>query len=356
MESVGKLILLMQKEGTKMDFNIENLSSGALGGVGIAATAIVNEGGLFGGIAGEIARLAAVVGAVADIANILEDGKIDEDEVERFLDDISKLMVGACIFPFSFGLSESKSDDEEEIWLPPVLYDYDKDSEKYSIASQNLLVDLSKRWFDAKTLEERKKIERSLIYYRANNPSDNFVEQELYRGLNNLFGGGLVGGLLINSIGANEEILGNKIGEYSELEGGYIYDALNDDTVVMAGTTRRVECVGRTPGKTSSTGKKVIARMVEEGNIEVINGKVMFKAGDGEFYELKYGDMAHKEDAVKWWNKNRVRFAEKAPEVRKWMLDPDNYYIEHYHRNRSEGAKIGKKYKYKPSLKPPKIL
>ncbi len=243
------------------------------------------------------------------------------------------------------------STNQENIWLPPTLYNYASDSEKYSISSQNILAYLSIQWFNAKTIEEQHKIERQLLYFRANIPSDDTITSKYEEGLNELLEPfGLAGQLVLNIGDNSEEALGYKIDKLNELEGDYIYNALTDDTVMGAGITRRLECVGRTPSKSSRTGREVIARMKAEGKIDVIKGKVMFQAGDGEWYELKYGDMAHKEDAVKWWNETGRRFWEKAPIVRKWMLDPENYYIEHYSINRSEGAKIGET--YKPSLKP----
>lgn len=54
--------------------------------------------------------------------------------------------------------------------------------------------------------------------------------------------------------------------------------------------------------------------------------------------------MAHKTDAVKWWNETGRKFGKKAPEVREWMLKSENYYLEHYSINRSDGAKIQETY------------
>ena len=40
--------------------------------------------------------------------------------------------------------------------------------------------------------------------------------------------------------------------------------------------------------------------------------------------------MTHKIDAVTWWNEVGRKYGPKSKEVRDWMLDPDNYYLEHY--------------------------
>ena len=46
--------------------------------------------------------------------------------------------------------------------------------------------------------------------------------------------------------------------------------------------------------------------------------------------------MAHKVDAVSWWNSVGRKYGAKSKEVRKFMLNPDNYYLEHYSINRSQ--------------------
>lgn len=54
--------------------------------------------------------------------------------------------------------------------------------------------------------------------------------------------------------------------------------------------------------------------------------------------------MAHKTDGVTWWNDAGRNYGAKSPEVRKWMLDSNNYYLDHYSINRSQGAKLGQNY------------
>lgn len=55
--------------------------------------------------------------------------------------------------------------------------------------------------------------------------------------------------------------------------------------------------------------------------------------------------MAHKTDAVSWWNKTGHKHGAKSKEVRKWMLDSKNYELDHFSINRSQGAKLGETYK-----------
>ena len=46
--------------------------------------------------------------------------------------------------------------------------------------------------------------------------------------------------------------------------------------------------------------------------------------------------MAHIKDAVVWWNEKGRFYGAKAPEVRAFMLDSNNYYLELYSINRSQ--------------------
>lgn len=108
--------------------------------------------------------------------------------------------------------------------------------------------------------------------------------------------------------------------------------------------------LGRTPGKGSATGTAVKKRMKSEGTFRTRRGKEQFKSKkDGKWYDVENADMAHKTDAVTWWKQNLGKYQARSPEVRKWMRDSDNYYLEHFKHNRSDGAKLGEKY-----LLPPK--
>ena len=118
-------------------------------------------------------------------------------------------------------------------------------------------------------------------------------------------------------------------------------------------TWTRLETVGATPRKNSRTGREVIERLRDEGSIvnDPIKG-TLFKASDGEWHPLRYADMSHKTDAVTWWNSTGRGFGAKAPEVRQWMLDPQNYTLDYYKINRSAGAKLGNSgVRYLPPLK-----
>ncbi|GAB3635236.1 hypothetical protein GCM10027422_08260 [Hymenobacter arcticus] len=70
---------------------------------------------------------------------------------------------------------------------------------------------------------------------------------------------------------------------------------------------------------------------------------------DGNWYPVKETDMGHLHDAVQWWNAEGRKHGAKSPEIRKWMLDPDNYELEPSSINRSRGGKL--KERYLPPLK-----
>ncbi|WAB96302.1 GH-E family nuclease [Pseudomonas putida] len=110
----------------------------------------------------------------------------------------------------------------------------------------------------------------------------------------------------------------------------------------------RERYLGRTPGKKSKTGREVQERMRHEGKLQdnPYTGKPEFMASDGKWYDLSKADMAHKEDAVVWWNRVGRKHGAKSPKVREWMLKSDNYYLEHRSINRSRGAITGQKHQY----------
>jgi hypothetical protein len=106
----------------------------------------------------------------------------------------------------------------------------------------------------------------------------------------------------------------------------------------------REQYLGRTPGKSSKTGQEVQARMRAEGKLRDAEDGIEFLASDGEWYPLKDADMAHKTDAVTWWNEVGRNYGAKSPEVRQWMLDSKNYVLDQYSLNRSAGARLGQNY------------
>ncbi|MEC1180060.1 pre-toxin TG domain-containing protein [Metasolibacillus meyeri] len=114
-----------------------------------------------------------------------------------------------------------------------------------------------------------------------------------------------------------------------------------------SGRTSRLEYMGSTPGKNSKTGKEVIERMENEIPPKIRktrDGETEFMASDNKWYPIEEADMAHLTDAVSWWNSTGRYYGAKSPEVREWMLDSNNYVLDHYSLNRSAGAKLNETY------------
>ena len=121
----------------------------------------------------------------------------------------------------------------------------------------------------------------------------------------------------------------------------------------------REQYMGRTPGKGSATGRTVIERMTAEGTYREGEGgpEVQFQdpsSGDEGWHPAEDTDMSHKVDAVTWWNTTGRFFGPKAPEVRRFMLDSENYTLEPSSINRSRGAKLGEQYQPPAPPPPPK--
>ncbi|MCG8337750.1 MAG: HNH/ENDO VII family nuclease, partial [Proteobacteria bacterium] len=114
-------------------------------------------------------------------------------------------------------------------------------------------------------------------------------------------------------------------------------------------TSKRLEYMGRTPGKKSRTGQEVIERMRVDGTVKTERGRTLFQSKqDSQWYDISLADMSHKVDAVTWWNDIGRFFGPKSKEVRAWMLDSSNYYLEHFSYNRSQGARLGINYQDPP--------
>lgn len=63
------------------------------------------------------------------------------------------------------------------------------------------------------------------------------------------------------------------------------------------------------------------------------------------WYRTSDADMVHLTDAVKYWNQKGGYYGMKSQEVRAFMRDPNNYELEFYSYNRSQGALLTDRYK-----------
>ncbi len=157
---------------------------------------------------------------------------------------------------------------------------------------------------------------------------------------------GIIAGIFPGGKGALKGVM---IGAKIAKKGDKIKDVAKVVKKIPKKISSRLKFMGKTPGKKSKTGREVIDRMRKDGKIRGTGKKTKFKASDENWYPLKDADMAHKTDAVSWWNKTGRKHGAKSKEVRKWMLDSKNYELDHFSINRSQGAKLGET--YKPPLK-----
>ena len=125
------------------------------------------------------------------------------------------------------------------------------------------------------------------------------------------------------------------------------YPYQNENTIDDSDTVNHHWCrkntVGRTPGKNSSTGRAVQERMRAEGKLRGYGDEMEFLSSkDGKWYPFSDADMSHAYDAVTWWNRVGRLYGPLSPQVKAWMKNPNIYYLEHYHHNRSAGASLAR--------------
>ena len=110
----------------------------------------------------------------------------------------------------------------------------------------------------------------------------------------------------------------------------------------------REQYLGRTPGKYSRTGREVRERMRREGTLrENELGQDEFLGEDGLWHLVDSPDTHmghHPVDAVDYWNETGRFYGPRSPEVREWMLDPDNYRFEHGPLNSARGGATTSRY------------
>jgi hypothetical protein len=111
------------------------------------------------------------------------------------------------------------------------------------------------------------------------------------------------------------------------------------------GISNRDMYMGATPGKDSSIGSQVQDRMRQAGALtgEGANRKVLGPDG-GTWHLIDQTDMGHIQAAVHYWNSEGRFYGPRAPEVRSFMNDPINYWLEPSSTNRSNGASMGTRY------------
>lgn len=187
--------------------------------------------------------------------------------------------------------------------------------------------------------------------------------------------GGMVGGAVMNKVGGaifGEGSDGQKLMAFGgAMAGGFLggkggawfdrnYQVSSSGLGANGGNIRvtrrppssRDTYMGGTPDKFSRTGLAVVERMRGEGRImgegSLTRGNpndLMLRAEDGTLTRIDHTvDMAHRTDAVTWWNETGRFTGAKSPTVREFMLDPNNYELQPRSINRSEGASLGETY------------
>jgi hypothetical protein len=117
---------------------------------------------------------------------------------------------------------------------------------------------------------------------------------------------------------------------------------------------KRTLYLGSTPGKGSRTGRDVIAKMRSETPPRIrgtgASTEVFTVGPDGvkRWYPIRETEMGHIHDAVTYWNNTGRHLGAKHPQVRKWMLDPSNYELEHHIVNAQKGSALGRTEQYLP--------
>ncbi|MBK9064832.1 MAG: hypothetical protein IPL89_16835 [Acidobacteria bacterium] len=109
---------------------------------------------------------------------------------------------------------------------------------------------------------------------------------------------------------------------------------------------KRRHYMGDTPGKGSATGQEVLERMAAAGRVRTgPSGGMEIQGSDGAWVPIEQTDMSHIEGAVTWWNREGYRYGPRAPEVRQWMRDPNNYELEPSGPNRARGGQTRERYR-----------
>lgn len=122
---------------------------------------------------------------------------------------------------------------------------------------------------------------------------------------------------------------------------------------------RRDLFMGKTPNHRSPTGRQVKDRMKREGTYRSRKQgrkeieEIEYPKGSDQWHNVNDCDMAHKHDAVKFWNdggpepytKPGRESGPRSEYVRDFMKDPDMYELRPKGPNRSDGARLGQTYK-----------
>ncbi|WP_252225239.1 hypothetical protein [Clostridium sp. ZBS2] len=105
-----------------MNFSVGNLVKSVVGAVAKVATAVVNTvksaisgiSGMFSSAGGAAGSALSGAMAALGVVDVDEDGELDIDDAEEFLEEKFKLLVGAHILSFGLGSSSTEANSDEE--------------------------------------------------------------------------------------------------------------------------------------------------------------------------------------------------------------------------------------------------
>jgi hypothetical protein len=130
------------------------------------------------------------------------------------------------------------------------------------------------------------------------------------------------------------------------------------DSLVAAGdiepyiADRRGTFVGANPPRTGPVGDAIRARYERQGLYQVFNRpppspQVRYRpVPSGEWVNISDCDLSHDPiDAVTFWNTEGYKFGPRSPQVRAFMMNPDNYIFEPSSINRARGSRGGETYR-----------
>ena len=116
---------------------------------------------------------------------------------------------------------KKEAGNDVEIKLSPWLYNYQEDSKNYTISTQITLAKLTTEWFNAVSDKDRESIGHLLEAIKRST-DDDWIDRFVERGLNDIFGGTLIGEILLRAGGFSEEELHGSIDRLLNATENYI--------------------------------------------------------------------------------------------------------------------------------------
>lgn len=159
------------------------------------------------------------------------------------------------------------------------------------------------------------------------------------------------GGLSVGGgIAAGSRAVGRETLEAVSRQVDEVAEATAEQTARVTRTlSRRLQYLGKTPGKNSKTGREVIERMRQNGDVrfDPVLGEDIFRGQDNVWRPVNRPNVHmghHPMDAVDYWNTTGRLAGPKSQAVRDWMLDSNNYRLEYGPLNSAAGGRTTSRY------------